>query len=522
MSKVQGWTLGFVVLVALASSVEAQPVGPEFQVNTQTSGRQYFASVASDASGNFVVVWYGATDGNLFGVFAQRYDNAGAPDGSEFQVNTYTTSYQGAPVVASEPSGAFVVAWDSKDSVQEGSGNPGVFGQRYDLAGNTVGSEFHINTHTTNKQVSPVIAVDPNGDFVVVWNSLDQDLSGYGVFGQRFNAAGDTLGGEFPVNTYTTGQQSNPSVTWLASGDFIVVWTGDDAVSSRGVFGQRYASSGSPAGGEFQVNTETLGSQDYPDVAADANGNFVVVWGGEDGDDRGIFGQRFDSAGDTVGGEFPINAHTTGVQQHPSVASDARGNFAVVWTDRSGQDGDVRGVFGRRFDASGNPLGGEFQVNTYTSGIQRFRPGEAVSSDPIGNLVVVWEDDGGHDGSEYGVFGQRYAALVAIDIKPGTFPNSINLRKKGLIPVAILTTPTFDATTVDVSSVQFGASGTEAAAQQSAQQDVDFDGDTDLILHFRTEATGILCGATSASLTGQTGGGQAIQDSDSIVTVGCK
>jgi hypothetical protein len=113
---------------------------------------------------------------------------------------------------------------------------------------------------------------------------------------------------------------------------------------------------------------------------------------------------------------------------------------------------------------------------------------------------------------------------VAIDIKPGSFPNSINPRSKGVIPVAILTTDTFDATTVDPTTVRFGATGTEAAPVKAAlrKRDVDKDGDTDMMLHFKTQATGIVCGDTSASLTGETFSGQMIQGSDSIKTAGCK
>ena len=111
---------------------------------------------------------------------------------------------------------------------------------------------------------------------------------------------------------------------------------------------------------------------------------------------------------------------------------------------------------------------------------------------------------------------------VAIDIKPGSFPNSINPRSRGSIPVAILTTNTLDATTVDPTTVRFGRTGTEAAPVQFALEDVDGDGDTDMILHFNTQDTGIVCGDTSASLTGETFGGQAIQGTDSIKTVGCK
>ncbi len=109
---------------------------------------------------------------------------------------------------------------------------------------------------------------------------------------------------------------------------------------------------------------------------------------------------------------------------------------------------------------------------------------------------------------------------VSIDIKPGSNVNSINPRSNGVIPVAILTTDAFDASTVDATTVRFGPN--EAAAVQSALEDVDGDGDLDLILHFRTQQTGIQCGDTSASLTGQTTGGQAIAGSNSVTTVGCK
>ncbi len=111
---------------------------------------------------------------------------------------------------------------------------------------------------------------------------------------------------------------------------------------------------------------------------------------------------------------------------------------------------------------------------------------------------------------------------IAIDIKPGSFPNSINPRSKGRLPVAILTTVAFDAATVDPATVRFGVAGTEAAPVHSVLEDVDGDGDTDMILHFKTQDTGIQCGDTSAFLMGETISGQAIEGSDSINTVGCK
>src|SRR5262245_13584610 len=70
-----------------------------------------------------------------------------------------------------------------------------------------------------------------------------------------------------------------------------------------------------------------------------------------------------------LGPEFQVNTYTSGFQFEPAVATNAIGDFVVVWDDRGGHDGSA-GVFGQRYDGSGNRLGGEFQVNTYTTNTQ--------------------------------------------------------------------------------------------------------------------------------------------------------
>jgi flagellar motor protein MotB len=112
---------------------------------------------------------------------------------------------------------------------------------------------------------------------------------------------------------------------------------------------------------------------------------------------------------------------------------------------------------------------------------------------------------------------EQQAVECQIDIKPGSFPNSINPNSNGVIPVAILTTADFDAATVDPATVAFGPDG--AAPVHYALEDVDGDGDIDMILHFKTQDTGISPGDTEATLTAETEGGTIISCSDSVRTV---
>ena len=108
---------------------------------------------------------------------------------------------------------------------------------------------------------------------------------------------------------------------------------------------------------------------------------------------------------------------------------------------------------------------------------------------------------------------------VDIDIKPGSDTNSVNLKSNGVIPVAILTTPSFDATQVDVSTIKFGSSQATETHGKGHFEDIDNDGDTDLVLHFKTQETGIQDTDTQACLTGITLSGVPIQGCNSIQIV---
>jgi hypothetical protein len=306
--------------------------------------------------------------------------------------------------VASDAAGNFVVVWESLG--QDGSGY-GVFAQRYDANGATRGGEFQVNTYTTGNQWGAAVASDIAGDSVVVWMSAGQDGSGLGIFAQRYDNLGTPRGTEFRVNTFTTQGQSFPDVAMDAAGDFVVAWasSGQDG-SGYGVFARRYDGAGAPRGPEFRVNTETYGTQEAPAVASDPEGDFVIAWTGLDEDGRSfafdIFAQRYEASGAPIGSQFQINTYTSGWQDQSSVAFDATGGFVVAWNS-AGPDGDLWGVSARCYDSTGAPRGDEFRVNAYTTSIQL---GSALTLSPDGNVVAVWSGSGPGDSS--GVFGRLF------------------------------------------------------------------------------------------------------------------
>jgi phosphoheptose isomerase len=447
-------------------------LGAEFQVNTYTLSRQTFPAVGVDGDGDFVVAWTSlGQDGSNYGVFARRFNSSGTPLAAEFQANVFATDIQLQPVVASDADGDFVIVWPS--FTQDGSGD-GIFARRFASTGVAIGGELQVNTYTAGAQKGPAVDLDADGDFVVAWHSLGQDGDLYGVFAQRFNSLGARRGTEFQVNVYVTSHQSYPSVGLDADSDFVVAWNsyGQDG-SKRGIFARRFDSAGAARGAETPINIFTQENQSLSSIGIDADGDFVVAWHSDDqdGNGTGIFARSFRSSGAPTSGDLAVNTWTLNGQTIAAASSDLDGDFVVVWTSDQ-QDGSGGGIFGQRFDVAalldidgdgattaltdgllalrflfgfsgatltGGAVGGdctrcngaqvtpylqqltllqppaprghEFQINTMTSDTQLTGTG-SIDVEAGGDFVVVW---GSYlqDGSSYGVFGQRYDAAGA-------------------------------------------------------------------------------------------------------------
>lgn len=385
----------------------AVAVGPEFLVNTYTTLNQSITAIDADAAGNFVVVWNSeGQDGSGYGVYGQRYSAAGTPQGAEFRVNDFTTGDQLDASVAMDSDGNFVAVWASHG--QDGSGY-GIYARRYNANGVPEGGEFRVNSYTMNSQLDPSIAMNSDGDFVIVWASHSQDGDRWGVYGRRYDSSGIPEGSAFRINSYSTDYQYFPSVAMDADGDFVTIWTSrwQDG-SNDGVYAQRFNASGIPQGSEFRVNTFTSNNQFVQSAAMDSEGNFVIVWTSQnqDGDGLGVFARRYSAAGVAQGAEFQVNTYTLANQTQSTIALNDNGDLVVTWASQ-GQDGDGYGIYARRYTNSGLPLENEFRVNTFTTSDQS---AARVAMNPDGSFVVAWSS-AGQDGSGSGVYAQRIGVI---------------------------------------------------------------------------------------------------------------
>ena len=222
------------------------------------------------------------------------------------------------------------------------------------------------------------------------------------ILGKRFTSAGVQLATEFQVNVYTSANRGAPDLAIGSGSGFVVTWSAAHDGDSYGIFARRFNSVGSSLATEFRVNSYTVGNQRLSVIASDGDGDFVMVWEGPGGSDPdGVFGRRFNSSGNPLANEFRANNATAGNQKRPSIDMDSDGDFVVTWMS---PDGSMYGIFAQRFTSAGAPTGPEFQVNTYETGNQWY---PSVGLDADGDFVVAWEDYT-QDGDGSGIFARRF------------------------------------------------------------------------------------------------------------------
>jgi hypothetical protein len=346
--------------MATAVLLAAQAIpGPEFGVNVTTAGFQISPAVAMDSTGAFVVAWASA-DNNLENsrVVARRYDAAGNALTGELLVNPAFEQY--APSVATDAAGNFVIVWQGS-----GDAGAGIYGRLYDAAGVPKADQFVVEpSFGTNVQRVPIVRMAAAGNFTVIWQGVT--ASCVGICGKQFGADASPIDAAFQINTQPAMlappmaiPRAQMSMAMSPAGDFIVVYEHQPGLGHGRAFGRHFGADGTPTGADVPLTTSIAR---LPKVAMN-DSRFVLAWTGEN-----FNGHQFAQVFDLTLAPLtpPIEVDTASIVQpgiNADVGIDSAGNFTVIWHGGNPAT-DEDDLFGRQFDASGTPLADEAIVST--------------------------------------------------------------------------------------------------------------------------------------------------------------
>ena len=463
----------------------AESQGNDQRLNDPSYSKSDFPDMVWTGT-EFGVVWAQDVPGQR-DIFFARLSADGLPLGPAVQV-TFTGSFSLQPRLAWNGSG-YGVTWQD---------DGGLFFGRFDPSGQRIGDDLFVASRLVNG--APIVWT--GSGYGVVWDSMVVGEGGNNseIFFALLDPQGNTFGAPVRV-TNAPGTSLLPDVAWTGTG-FGVAWYGD------GIYFARLAADGTKIGADVGV-THSSTSAFRPKIEWSGT-EFGLVWY-----ETQVFFARLDASGSPIGPRVNVS-NSPALAGLPTLVRTGNG-YGVAWTGQS--DGNA-GIFFRAVSATGQLRGGPVLVSGGTDFMTR--PVIAWSGTTFG---VAWED------YRLGpaVPGVFFAGVVcspgipvldvAIDILPGSDDNVIRLGGKGALPVAILGTAEFDATTVDPATVLLAGAPVllSGSGSYSCQpQDVDGDGWTDLLCKVDKASLQLQAGDTVAVLLASTFDGQALRGQDAV------
>jgi len=354
-------------------------------VSVSTNLIQRVPKVAATPSGGYVVTWCDHRNWND-DVFAQRLDRNGTVLGNDLPVSDLSTDDQ-LPAVGVNSKGEFVVVWTNA-----GNDLGDIYAQRYDAGGNKMGTNIQV-CGATSEQTSPCIAFDSNDRCIIIWG--DHRIgTHWELYAQIYDSDFNKIGNDFSVVAVSNDAQ-HPAVAALPNNRYVVSWE-DRRNGSWDIYAAILNAGGAQTGGVIAACT-AANAQQFPAVAVDSRGNFMIAWGDERNDGAGdIYARVFSSmTGAPLGAETVVSSALNG-QGYPAVALDGEDNFIVAWHDQ--RNGGYE-IYMKVFNSTTQQqVGGETLVINATND-QQF-PSLAVGRD--GRLMAVWQDYRGATSEIYG------------------------------------------------------------------------------------------------------------------------
>jgi Ca2+-binding RTX toxin-like protein len=388
----------------MATVTTPTKIGIEFLVKGGL-GDQTHPEMAALKDGSFVMTW--VVDNGIVG---QHYKADGSKTGLEFMISKSASGQNMQKVVALED-GGFVVVWNVANGNM--SDEKYILAQRFDNSFSKIGDSFFVSQKTANvgnslNSDNIALTALKNGGFLVEWS--DYLASGYPyrngikvkIYDGNINSKSQNDEFILSQDRFRFGTpQSSTSIT-LENGNVVINYNN---------LVQIYDDKGKPIGDSFSMNTFS-GGIGMPTMASLKDGGFITAWyqNNQDGDKTGIFAQRFDSKGNTVGTEFQVNTYTKDNQDTPKVVALPDGGFLITWQSWA-QESDPQakgqkgyGIFAQRYSSDNLPVGSEFQINTTTNDNQDTPNIIALAN---GSVIAAWQSDNQNGAKDYDIYAQK-------------------------------------------------------------------------------------------------------------------
>lgn len=340
-----------------------------------------------------------------------QYSSVGDP----FQVNLPSPKDQASARVAIASNGNFVVVWDSEE--QDGNGLS-VIARLFSSTGEPLTGEIPVNVYTVSDQMKPAVDINTQtGDFVVVWESRNEAgaTSGMDVYARCFDAQGQPVTDPFLVNETMEGNQIDLEVSIASSsGNFVIVWTQSTAGNPSAIRFRLFDAKGKSLTGELQANETNSADHFSPNVKMNETGNFTIGWTALLNQQYDILLQRYDAKGMAIGAAIQANADENYDRLNFNIDINVSGEFIMVWD--SLQSGTIA-AYARGYYSNGAPMGNEFKVNQNTT--EGNAPNVALSD--AGKAVIAWDTVTGNQNDL-----DVYIRMINVDGSAGTNESRVN------------------------------------------------------------------------------------------------
>lgn len=392
------------------------PNEPQQLQGTGSNGFDIAPQIVALDGGGYAIAWCGITsDGQSYDVWVQTFSDDGTPLDDPTRLQGMSGNNPDLfPTLAALDGGGFVVAWTGGTSDFQGQD---IFAQRFDESGAPEGDQIRLQGVSGLRQdTDPQVVGLEGGGFVLTWSGQTSDGQGTDIFVQGFDADGDPLGPMVRLQGMAGNlADTTPQIVGLEGGGFAVTWTGATSdVQGTDIFVQTFDADGDPVGSPVRLQSvQGLFNDTDPTIAALEGGGFAVAWSGRTPDAQGtdVFVQVFDANGDTDGATQRLQGMAGNLfDETPAIAALEGGGFVVTWTGNT-SDGQLSDIFAQRFDEEGNAAGDRIRLQgeegTHWDSVSK------VVALPDGGFAISWVGIGWSDstwgeGEEYNIFMQRF------------------------------------------------------------------------------------------------------------------